>query len=97
MVNRIAIPQHGTAAAYAVPSLEQARALQAFAKGEATERQQKVAFDFIVRGACGAGRETLAPGQPDVSAYLSGRLSVSLQIGWVLGQPAEVFSKGAKE
>lgn len=82
-------PQEPTA--YAVPTLAEARALHAFAKGEATPEQQKVVFNWIVKGACRAGREILAPGQADVTAYLAGRLSVSLQIGWVLGQPADAF------
>ena|SRR3990167_3875684 len=81
----------GTPVAYAVPSLTEARAIHAFAKGEATAEQQKTAFNWIIKGACRAGKEILAPGQDDVTAYLAGRLSVSLQIGWVLGQPAEAF------
>ena len=76
---------------YAIPTLAEARAISAWNKGEATPDQQKTAFNWIVRGACGAGKDMLVPGQPDVMAYLAGRLSVSLQIGWVLGQPAENF------
>ena len=85
------IPHHGTPIQYAVPSLKEARAIQAFVKGDATKEQQKLVYLWIVTGACGAGQEMLSPGQPDVSAYLAGRLSVSLQIGWVTSNPVEAF------
>jgi hypothetical protein len=78
---------------FAKPSLAEARAVHAFAKGEATAEQQKQVFRWLLHGACGAGNEVLVPGQPDVTGYLSGRRSVSLQIGWVLGQPPEAFRK----
>ena len=80
--------------AFAVPTLAEARALSAWNKGEATADQQRLAFNFVILKACGAGKDALAPGFPDVTAYLNGRLSVSLQIGWVLGQPANNFRKG---
>jgi len=78
---------------YAVPSLAEARAVHAFSKGEATQEQQRILFKWLLRGPCGAGNEVFVPGQPDTSAYLAGRLSVSLQVGWVLGQPPEAFRK----
>lgn len=81
---------------YAVPTLAEARALQSFSKGQATERDQKLAFNWIVRGACRAGQDVMVAGSPDVTSYLAGRLSVSLQIGWVLGQPAESFRKAGE-
>lgn len=87
-------PHKGTPLVYAVPTLSQARAIQAFASGEASPEQQKQVMNWIVKDACRAGQEMLVPGQPDTSAYLAGRLSVSLQIGWVLGQPVESFRKG---
>lgn len=83
--------------AYAEPTLNEARALQAFSKGEATAEQQKVVFGWLLLKACRAGEEVLAAGQSDVTAYLAGRRSVSLQIGWVLGQPAEAFRQGEKD
>ena len=76
---------------YAKPTLAEARALHAFSRGEASPEDQKTAFKWIVMKACRAGQEVFAPGQQDVSSYLAGRLSVSLQIGWVLGQPVEAF------
>lgn len=84
-------PGKGTPTAYAIPSLAQARALQAFSKGEASADQQKVAFNWIIRGACGAGKEPFVANAPDVTSYLNGRLSVSFQIGWVLAQPVDAF------
>lgn len=79
---------------FAVPTLIEARAIHAFSKGEATQEQQKVFFRWLLQSACRAGGEVLIPGQPDVSAYLAGRRSVSLQIGWVLGQQPEAFRAG---
>jgi len=87
-------PGYGTPTVYAIPELSQARAVQAFAGGEATPEQQKVAFDWIIRGPCRSAEEVLAPGNPDVTGYLAGRRSVALQIGWVLAQPVESFRKG---
>jgi hypothetical protein len=79
---------------FAQPTLTEARAVHAFAKGEATAEQQKAMFRWLLHGACGAGNEVLVPGQADVTGYLAGRRSVSLQIGWVLGQTPEAFRKG---
>lgn len=79
--------------AYAVPTLVEARAIQALKEGKATGEQQKAALNYVFVGCCRAGLEDLIPGQPDTSAYLQGRKSVMLQIGWVLGQPAESFRK----
>jgi hypothetical protein len=90
-------PGHGTPSAYAIPSLKEARALLAFSKGEATAEQQKTVFNWLLRGPCRAGREVMVPGQTDTTAYLAGRLSVSLQIGWVLGQPVDAFRNGEQD
>jgi hypothetical protein len=79
---------------YAVPTLREARAIHAWSKGEASADDQKIAFAWIIKSACRAGQEVFAPGQGDVTAYLAGRLSVSLQIGWVLGQPLDAFRQG---
>lgn len=98
MLSSSKVPGSGSPTAYAVPTLRQARAVQALAVGEATKEQQKIALDWIFKGACRAGREVLAPGQADVTAYLAGRLSVMMQIGWVLGQPADAFrARGEKD
>jgi len=79
------------------PTLGEARAVHALSKGEATPEQQKQAFGWLLLKACGAGDEVLAIGQPDVTAYLAGRRSVSLQIGWVLGQSPDAFRQGEKD
>ena len=79
---------------YAVPTLREARAIHAWARGEASADDQKIAFNWIVKGACRAGQEIFAPGQGDVTAYQAGRLSVSLQIGWVLAQAPDAFRQG---
>lgn len=79
--------------AYAEPSLKQARALHAFEQGAATAEQQKTLFRWFITELCGAGHEVMAPGQADVTAYRAGRLSVALQLGWILNQPVESFRK----
>ena len=89
--SRSSYPGHGTPTAYAIPSLSEARALQAFAKSEATAEQQRLVFNWIIKGACRSAGEVLVPGQADTTAYLAGRRSVSLQIGWVLAQAPEAF------
>jgi hypothetical protein len=90
-VQRVKVPGYGTPSSYAVPSLVEARALNAFAKGDASPEHQKIAFNWILLGPCRAGKEVHVPGQPDSTQYLAGRLSVSLQIGWVLGQSVDAF------
>lgn len=94
---RRTVPYGKTPMAYAEPTLQEARALQALDRGEATEEQQKLALRFIFRGPCRAGKEDLSPGQPDVTSYHAGQKSVMYQIGWVLGQPAEHFRSGEKD
>jgi len=77
------------------PSLAEARALHALVKGEATPQQQKIAWNFIVLGACGAGRDTFVSGHADVSAYLAGRRSVAVQLSAILERRTEdLRSKG---
>ena len=90
-------PHSGTPLAYDPPSLVEARALKALERGEATQEQQKTALKYIFTGICGAGKEDLTPGSPDVTAYNAGRKSVMYRIGWVLGQPAENFRTGEKD
>lgn len=93
---RIRPPNASTPIKFALPSLTEARALHALAKGEATDAQQKQALNFILLKASAAGSEVMVPGQADTTAYLAGRRSVSLQIGWVLNHPPDVF-RGERE
>lgn len=83
---RITPPNKGKINEYAVPTLAEARALHALMSND----NAKVALNWILKGACRAGQEIFA-GHPESTAYLAGRLSVSLQVGWVLGQPVEAF------
>jgi len=82
---------------YAIPTLKEARALQALSKGKASEQEQLLAFHWLLLKACRSGDEVMVPGQPDATAYLAGRRSVCLQIGWVLGQQAEAFRKQGEQ
>jgi hypothetical protein len=66
------------------PSLDEARALQALAVGEASPEQQKKALAWIIHRACGASLDTFEPGQPDVSSYRQGRRAVGVLITQVL-------------
>lgn len=55
-------------------------AVQALARGNASEDQQKRALEWIITGAAMTYQETFVPGEPDVSDYLAGRRNVGLQI-----------------
>lgn len=63
---------------------EQAAAIKAVAKGNASPDQQKTALLWIMDDACGTWMDAIQPGHPDVTAYLTGRKSVALQISTVL-------------
>lgn len=94
---RIRAPKQGTPIAFALPTLKEARAVHALAKGEADADQQKTALNFILLRASAAGHEVMVPGDPNTTAYLAGRRSVSLQIGWVLAQSAEAFREKSEQ
>lgn len=64
----------------------QSAALRAVAKGNASPDQQKVALLWIMDEACGTWADALHPGQPDATAYMTGRRSVALQISAALRQ-----------
>jgi hypothetical protein len=57
-----------------------ATALQALERGEADAEQQKRALRWVVNAAAMTYDEPFVPGQPDVSDYLAGRMSVGRQI-----------------
>lgn len=65
--------------------------MHALAKGDATADQQKTAWNFILLRASAAGQEVMVPGQSDTTAYLAGRRSVALQLGWILAQSPDAF------
>lgn len=55
-------------------------AMQAFQNGEATEHQQKLLFEWIVRSACATYEQTFIPGDPHGSAFMDGRTFAGQQI-----------------
>lgn len=57
-----------------------ASCIQALARGDADERQQKHALTVIVEKLAGTYEHTFVPREADTSAYLEGRRSVGLQI-----------------
>lgn len=63
---------------------EQAAAIRALAKGNASPGQQRDALLWIVDEACGNWGDGFSPGKPDVTTYMNGRRSVALQITAVL-------------
>lgn len=63
---------------------QDAAAIKAVAAGNASPGQQKQALLWIMEEASGAWRDSISPGQPDVSNYFIGRRSVALQITAVL-------------
>lgn len=56
------------------------RAIQALAKGDASEDEQKRALDWIINNAAATYDEPFRPGETDVMAYMLGRRSVGLAI-----------------
>jgi hypothetical protein len=59
---------------------QDAGAIQALSRGDATDAQQRRALEWIVHAACMTYDEPFVPGRPDVSDYLAGRMSVGRQI-----------------
>jgi hypothetical protein len=57
-----------------------ASAMQALARGEANDQQQRRALSWIVHRAAMADDQSFVPGQADVSAFIEGRRSVGNQI-----------------
>lgn len=57
-----------------------AACIQALARGDADERQQKHALVVIVEKLAGTYEHTFVPGAPDQSDFLQGRRDVGLQI-----------------
>ena len=64
------------------PEYEKAdiRAIQALARGDATESDQRRALDWIINVAAATYDEPFRPGQSDVVDYMLGRRSVGLAI-----------------
>lgn len=60
--------------------LADAAAIQALARGDAEESQQKRALTVIVEKLAGTYEHTFVPGAQDQTTYLEGRRSVGLQI-----------------
>lgn len=72
-------------------------ALQALARGEANEQQQRRALDWIITKAAMTYDEPFVEGKPDASAYLAGRMSVGRQIVKLLKlDPAMMKTKEAR-
>lgn len=76
------------------PTLDEARALKAYALGEATPEQQKLSLRWIVQRECGLGLDTFVTGKPDLSAYLAGKRSVGVKIQQVLLTKIDHYRNG---
>jgi hypothetical protein len=64
------------------PTYEKAdiRAIQALARGDATESDQRRALDWIINVAAATYDEPFRPGQGDAVTYMLGRRSVGLAL-----------------
>jgi hypothetical protein len=71
---------------------EDAYALQALAKGIASEGQQKRALDWIIRCA-GTYEPTFFVGQQDATNFAEGSRYVGLQVVKLVNMPAAVIGK----
>lgn len=69
-----------------------AYAIQALAKGIASDVQQKQAIDWIIRCA-GTYDATFFVGQPDATNFAEGSRHVGLQIVKLVNMPASLISK----
>lgn len=76
---------------FADPNLTEARAIKSLVRGEATPEQQKIAWNFMLLNACGAGRDTFVPNDPNASAYLAGRRSVAVFLSSILERNVDLF------
>lgn len=61
-------------------TLPDAIAIRAVALGQADEHQQKRAIEAILIRLCKKHVDAFTPGAPDVSNFLSGRVSIALEI-----------------
>ncbi|RWF78993.1 MAG: hypothetical protein EOS26_03230 [Mesorhizobium sp.] len=68
-------------------------AVKAIAAGNASESQQKRAIGWIVHKAAMTHDEPFVPGQPDVTAHLTGRMNVGRQILKLVNVPIELLTK----
>ena len=57
-----------------------AYAVQALAKGEATDAQQKFFLDWLIKEACQTYEEVFVPDNQRVTDYVAGRRSVGLAL-----------------
>lgn len=58
----------------------QAGALQALARGQASEHQQRVAYDWLLREAAGIGAQSFRAGDSHATAFMEGRRFVGAQM-----------------
>jgi len=71
--------------------IEDIRAVQAVAAGNASALEQKRALDWIVNTAAQTYEEPFVPGQDDVRSYVLGRRSVGLAIVKLIKLKPELF------
>lgn len=72
---------------------EHIRALQALARGDATEQEQRTALDWIINSAASTYDEPFRPGNHDTVNYMLGRRSVGLAIVKLLKIKPEIFQQ----
>jgi len=78
------------------------QALRAVWVGQGSERQQVMAFEFLLR-AFGKDDEPFRPGEPDLTAYACGKRSAALTLVWMLKaapartDPDKIASRNTKE
>lgn len=59
------------------------QAIRAVHRGEATERQQRLAFDYLIRAA-GTHDTSYRPGDPHATAFAEGKRWVGMTLIWML-------------
>ncbi len=61
-------------------TVAQAGSIQALSRGQATEHQQRIAFDWLLKEAAGIGAQSFRAGDSHATAFMEGRRFVAAQI-----------------
>lgn len=77
-------------------TIAEAVALKALAAGNASEDQQRRAFEFVVYRLAKIGAPSFHPGDPHSTAFKEGRRSVGIHINYLVQTPTEKLKPPTK-
>lgn len=93
MAKQIALRAPGQLPEY---TLADAVAVKAWAAGNASEDQQKRAFEFVVYTLARIGAPSFFPGDPHNTAYFEGQRSIGIHLAHFVATPTEQLKPTAK-